>query len=69
MSDTHKSIAIGSDHAGFQLKEKIKQYLQANGYGVRDYGCYSEDRADYPDFAHPVASAVEKGEFAKAILI
>lgn len=69
MNNTTKSIAIGSDHAGFQLKEKIKQHLESNGFSIKDYGCYSEDRADYPDFAHPVASAVESGEFEQAILI
>lgn len=64
-----KSIAIGSDHAGFRLKEAIKAYLDDKGYKVKDFGCYSEDRADYPDFAHPVASAVENKELEMGILI
>jgi ribose 5-phosphate isomerase B len=55
-------IAIGSDHAAFHLKEKLKPYLESKGYEVKDFGCYSEERADYPDFAHPVATAVEKKE-------
>ncbi len=55
-------IAIGSDHAGFKLKEKIKSYLQSKGFIIQDFGAYSEERADYPDFAHPVAISVEKKE-------
>ncbi len=52
-------IAIGSDHAGFELKQKLIPYLQSKGYEVKDFGCYSEERADHPDFAHPVTNAVE----------
>jgi ribose 5-phosphate isomerase B len=55
-------IAIGGDHAAFQLKEKLKPYLASKGYEIKDFGCYSEDRADYPDFAHPVANSVENKE-------
>lgn len=55
-------IAIGCDHAAFKLKELLKPYLESKGYELKDFGCYSEDRADYPDFAHPVANAVEKKE-------
>lgn len=54
-------IAIGCDHAAYTLKEKLKLYLESKGYEVKDFGCYSEERADYPDFAHKVAEAVEKG--------
>jgi ribose 5-phosphate isomerase B len=64
-----KSIAIGSDHAGFKLKEVIKSYIEEKGYRIKDFGCYSEERADYPDFAHPVASAVENKELDLGILI
>ena len=53
-----KKIAIGADHAGFPYKQPIKDWLQAHGYDVTDYGTNSTDPADYPDFAHPVASAV-----------
>lgn len=52
-------IAIGSDHAGFSLKEKIKTYLRTLGHNVKDYGCDSETSIDYPDYAHPVAEDVE----------
>ena len=62
-------IAIGSDHAGFELKTSLVKYLEGKGFEVKDFGTYSEDRADYPDFAHPVADAVERGEFERAVLI
>jgi len=62
-------IATGADHAGFGLKEKIKEYLLSKGIEAKDFGCYSEERADYPDFAHPVAEAIEKKEFDFGILI
>lgn len=69
MDKSIKTIAIGSDHAGFRLKETLKQYLNGKGYQVKDFGTHSEDRADYPDFGHPVAEAVESGELGMGILI
>ena len=57
-----QNIAMSSDHAGFSLKEKIKSHLLSLGYEVKDFGTFSEDSCDYPDFAHPAALAVEKGE-------
>lgn len=69
MDNKHITIAIGSDHAGFHLKELLKQYLLSKGYSVKDFGTYSEDSTDYADFAHPLASAVEQNEFPKGILI
>ena len=62
-------VAIGSDHAGFMLKETLKAYLQKKGFEVKDFGTYSEARADYPDFAHPVAKAVETNEADRGVLI
>lgn len=62
-------IAIGSDHAGFELKEKIKAYLQKKGFEIKDFGAYSAERADYPDFAHPVAQAVEDKQYEMGVLI
>jgi ribose 5-phosphate isomerase B len=53
-----KEISIGSDHAGFELKEKIRKYLETKGYQVKDQGCFSADRADYPDYGHAVAMDV-----------
>lgn len=55
-------IAIGSDHAGFPLKEILTKHLQQKGFQVQDFGTYSEERADYPDFAHQVALSVGKKE-------
>jgi ribose 5-phosphate isomerase B len=60
-------IAIGSDHAGFEYKEAIAKWL--NDDQLKDFGTYSPDSADYPDFAHPVASAVERGDFDYGILV
>lgn len=56
-----KSIAMCSDHAGFKLKEIIKQHLQQADMSVKDFGTYSEDSCDYPDFAHPAADSVDSG--------
>lgn len=64
-----KKIAIGADHAGFDYKELLKKWLVKNGYEVKDFGTYAADSADYPDFAHPVASSVEKNEFEFGLLI
>lgn len=62
-------IPIGADHAGFQLKERVKAHLEAKGYEVKDFGCYSEESIDYPDYAHPVASMVEENENMLGIVI
>ncbi|MES2593541.1 MAG: ribose 5-phosphate isomerase B [Bacteroidota bacterium] len=62
-------VAIGSDHAGFLLKEVLKSYLQGKGFEVKDFGCFSEERADYPDFAHPVAESVENKEVDYGLLM
>ncbi|MBQ2440623.1 MAG: ribose 5-phosphate isomerase B [Paludibacteraceae bacterium] len=62
-------IAFASDHAGFILKQNIMQYIQQKGIETHDFGCYSQDSCDYPDFAHPLAQAVEKNEFDFGIVI
>ena len=62
-------IAIGSDHAGFALKAKLITILEAEGYQVKDFGCYSEDSIDYPDYAHPVANEVEQDAAVLGVLI
>lgn len=64
-----KIIPIGADHAGFQLKETLKKYLSSKGYEVKDFGCFSEESIDYPDFAHPVAEMVEQNDGMLGILI
>lgn len=61
-------IAIGCDHAGFQYKEDIKVYLENKGIHVKDYGTYSEDSVDYPDFGIKVGQAVAGGECDKGLL-
>ncbi len=55
-------IAICSDHAGFELKSIIEGYLEADNKEIKDFGTYSAESCDYPDFAHPCAKAVETGE-------
>jgi ribose 5-phosphate isomerase B len=62
-------IPIGADHAGFQLKERVKAHLEAKGYEVKDFGCYSDESIDYPDYAHPVATMVEENENMLGIVI
>jgi ribose 5-phosphate isomerase B len=62
-------IAIGSDHAGFDYKEHLRQKFTEQGFEVSDFGAYSTDSADYPDFAHPVAQSVEDGKTIFGILI
>ncbi len=62
-------IAIGSDHAGFKLKEEIKRFLEEKGIEVVDFGTNSEERVDYPDYAIPLAESVAKGEETFGILI
>ncbi len=63
------TLAIGADHAGYEYKEAIKQWLQEQDWAIEDKGTYSLDSVDYPDFAHPVASMVEDGKASVGILI
>ena len=62
-------LAIGGDHAGFEYKAELIKYLTSNGFEVKDFGPFSAESCDYPDFAHPLAIAVEKKEFTFGILI
>lgn len=64
-----QKIAIGADHAGFNLKEHLKKWLEKNGHPIKDFGTHTNESADYPDFAHPVAAAVEKKEFDLGLLV
>ncbi|MBP7486834.1 MAG: ribose 5-phosphate isomerase B [Parabacteroides sp.] len=57
-----KKLGICSDHAGYELKEYLKQVLDEKGIAYQDFGTYSAESSDYPDFAHPMALAVEAGE-------
>jgi ribose 5-phosphate isomerase B len=63
------NIAIGADHAGYSYKELLIKYLKNNGHSVKDFGTHNLDSVDYPDFAHPVATAVEKNEYELGILL
>lgn len=67
--DLTKPLAVGADHAGFEYKTAIVAYLNKLGYQVCDFGTYSSDSVDYPDFAHPTANSVENGETAFGVLI
>ena len=67
--DLNKPVAIGADHAGFEMKNIISDFLKSKGLIVKDFGTHSADSVDYPDFAHPVASAVESGEAGFGVLV
>ena len=62
-------IPIGADHAGFALKERLKQELRKLGYEPLDLGTHSADSTDYPDYAHPVATQVEQGTVGRGVLL
>lgn len=64
-----KRIALASDHAGFTLKQAVFADLQAAGHAVQDFGVHTQDRADYPDYAKPVAMAIGNGKADCGILI
>ena len=61
-------IAVASDHAGYELKNTVIEHLKLKGYAIKDFGCYSKESCDYPDFAHPLAQAVERGEHKRGIV-
>ncbi|MDD2568400.1 MAG: ribose 5-phosphate isomerase B [Clostridia bacterium] len=63
------TIAIGCDHAGFQLKEKIKDYLESKNLAFEDFGTFDEESVDYPDYAFYVSKAVASGKCEKGILV
>jgi ribose 5-phosphate isomerase B len=65
----NRKIAITSDHAGYFLKEKLLKYLIREKYDVKDMGCFSDEKVDYPDFGHPLAKAISEGEYETGISI
>ena len=69
MFEKSETLALGCDHAGYELKEFLKVKLAESGYSIRDFGTYSTSSMDYPDVAHPLASAVNGGLFSTGILI
>ena len=64
-----KKIAIVSDHAGYFLKGKLLSYLIKENHDIKDFGCFSEEKVDYPDFGHPLANAVSAGDYDLGISI
>ncbi len=67
--NNHTVVAVGSDHAGFNLKGKVVEHLKEEGYDVKDVGCYSTESCDYPVFAHDVAKKVSQDEADFGILV
>lgn len=63
------TIGFACDHAGFELKEKMVRYVMEKGYPVEDFGAYSSERSDYPDYAHPLAEAIIRGDVKYGITI
>ena len=68
-SGKHRLIAVGADHGGFEMKEKLKSLLDELGYRYRDFGTYSADAVDYPDVAHAVARSVADGVCDLGVMI
>ena len=64
-----KTIGLASDHAGFALKQSVRDYCKAHGYPYKDYGTYSTESCDYPDFGHALARGIESGEVYPGIAI
>lgn len=67
--DKNMILGMACDHAGYQLKERIRQHLMENGFTVKDFGTNSEASADYPDFVHPLGYAIDKNELQFGIVI
>ena len=63
------NIAIGGDHAGYELKKVIIGLLEKRGYKVKDFGPFSSDSVDYPDYVHPLATAVHSGQYDLGVVI
>ena len=69
MSNEKTIIGLASDHAGFQLKQYVKEYLAARGYESEDYGCFNEESCDYPDYAHKLGGAIDNSGIATGIAV
>ena len=63
------TLLIASDHAGFETKEYIKQYLEQQGYTIKDFGTFSNESMDYPDAVHPLAQEIDAGNYPKGIIL
>jgi ribose 5-phosphate isomerase B len=62
-----KTIALASDHAGFQKKQVLIRFLESNGIPYKDFGCYSNESCDYADYAHAIGEAIDSGEYETGI--
>lgn len=62
-------IPIASDHAGYELKEEVKKYLASRNIETKDFGTFSSESVDYPDYAHQVGAAINRGDFPRGIVI
>lgn len=62
-------IGLASDHAGYELKQYVKQYLEEQGITYKDYGTYTAESCDYPDFAHALANGMKAGDVERGIAI
>jgi ribose 5-phosphate isomerase B len=62
-------VAIGSDHAGFQYKAMLIEVIKEMGHDIEDFGAFSEEPVDYPDFIRPVAEAVARGEYERGVVL
>ncbi len=69
MEQNRQTIPIASDHGGFELKEFLRHKLTEAGYHVEDFGTYSTESVDYPDFIHPLAAAINQGRFPLGIIL
>ena len=62
-------IGVASDHAGFEMKEKVREYLESEGHRIEDFGCYKTESCDYPDYARKLCRAILKNECERGVLI
>lgn len=69
MTKSGKVLGMATDHGGIELKEYIKEQLIIEGYEIKDFGTFGSESVDYPDMIHPAASAVNKGEIERAIIM
>jgi ribose 5-phosphate isomerase B len=68
MSARNKIIAMATDHGGYKMKEFLKEKLISTGYEIKDFGTFSDESVDYPDFIHPLAYAINEGEYDTGII-
>lgn len=69
MEHNKETIAIACDHAGYELKQQVIAHLRERGYEVKDYGTWTTESCDYPDYAHQVGASVNRGDYRRGIVI